>query len=146
MLRDRLAQTICADVTSGQRRIRHTVGTETAREPWNAGGMEFAPAIDPKVAAAVARTGDLGCSAVVWRAGRRRAQRLRIATPCYESVRLLVRAERDRRARLAAVLATLAEIAVRRIPVLPEDIPRIHDRHLTRYRAHIRGVRHARPP
>ena len=146
MLRDRLAQAFSSRRGVQAAQVRHTVGTETEREPWNAGGMEFAPAIDPKVAAAVARTGDLGCSAVVWRAVRRRADRLRIATPCYESVRLLVRAERDRRARLAAVLATLAEIAARRIPVLPEDIPRIHDRHLTRYRAHIRGVRHARPP
>jgi hypothetical protein len=97
--------------------------------------MEFSPAIDRRVTMTVARTGDICCSAVVWRAIRRRAQRLRIATPSYESVRRLVLAERDRRARLAATLATLATIAVRRVPVLPEDVPRIYKRQLTRYRA-----------
>jgi hypothetical protein len=107
--------------------------------------MEFAPAIDRRVRTTVARAGDITCSAAVWRAVRRRAERLRIPTPSYESVRRLVLAERDQRARLAAAIATLAEIAVRRIPVLPEDIPRIHHRHLARYRAHIR-TRRGQPP
>ena len=37
-------------------------------------------------------------------------------------------AERERRARLVATIATILEIATRRIPVLPEDVPRIHAR------------------
>ena len=40
-------------------------------------------------------------------------------------------AERERRARLVATIATILEIATRRIPVLPEDVPRIHARRLT---------------
>ncbi len=40
--------------------------------------------------------------------------------------------ERERRARIAAGLATVAEIAARRIPALPEDVTRIHARQLTR--------------
>jgi hypothetical protein len=105
--------------------------------------MEFSPAIDRRLAVAVARTSDLDSSAAVWRKLRRRASRLRVATPCYESVRRLVIAERERRARLAAAIATLVEIATKRIPTLPEAVPHIHARHLARYR---RRLRLRRPP
>ncbi len=96
--------------------------------------MEFSPAIDVRLAASVARTAELGSSAAVWRLLRRRARRLRTTTPCYESVRKLVVAERERRARIIATIATVLEIATRRIPVLPEDVPRIHARQLSRSR------------
>jgi hypothetical protein len=81
--------------------------------------MQFSPAIDHRLRASVRRTVDLGNAAEVWRGLRRRGRRLSTATPCYESVRKLVVAERERRARLIAGLATLLEIATRRVPVLP---------------------------
>ena len=101
--------------------------------------MEFSPAIDPRLVASVARTVDLGSSAVVWRGLRRRARRLRTTTPCYESVRKLVVSERERRARLVATIATILEISTRRIPVLPEDVMRIHARRLTQSRTWMRS-------
>lgn len=107
--------------------------------------MEFSPAIDARLAAAVSRTADLGSSAAVWRGLRRRAGRLRTTTPCYESVRRLVVAERERRARLIALIATALEVATRRIPVLPEQIPRIHARQLGRSRSWMR-VHPRHPP
>ena len=61
--------------------------------------MEFAPAIDPRLRASVGRIVDLRSSAAVWRELRRRARRFRTTTPCYESTRKLVIAERERRAR-----------------------------------------------
>ena len=100
--------------------------------------MEFSPAIDQRLVASVSRTVDLGSSAQVWRGLRRRADRLGTSTPCYESVRKLVVAERERRARLVATVATVLVIATRRIPVLPEDIPRIHARQLARSRTWMR--------
>ena len=107
--------------------------------------MEFAPPIDPRLIAAMGRTIDLGSSAAVWRGLRRRARRLRLTTPCYESVRKLVVAERERRAHLVATIATALEIATRRVPVLPEDVPRIHARQLARSRSWMRA-RLNRPP
>jgi len=106
--------------------------------------MEFSPAVDRRLIASVARTVDLGSSAAVWRGLRRRARRLRTTTPCYESVRKLVVAERERRACLVAAIATVLEIATRRIPVLPEDVPRIHARQLARSRRWVRA--RTRPP
>ena len=107
--------------------------------------MEFSPAIDPRLAASVARTVELSSSAAVWRLLRRRARRLRTTTPCYESVRKLVVAERERRARLLATIATVLEIATRRIPVLPEDVSQIHARQLSRSRRWMRALT-TRPP
>jgi hypothetical protein len=100
--------------------------------------VEFSPAIDRRLSAAVARTNDLDSSAAVWRGLRRRASRFGAATPCYESVRRLVLFERERRARLAADIATFIEIATKRIPTLPESVPLIHARHLIRYRRNLR--------
>ena len=108
-------------------------------------GMEFAPAVDPRLVTFVGRTVDLACSAEVWRRMRRRAGKIGVATPCYESVRKLVIIERERRARVLAVLTTILEIATRRVPVLPEAIPRIHARHLHRSRG-VFGVRKRRGP
>jgi hypothetical protein len=48
-------------------------------------------------------------------------------------------AERERRARLIATIATVLEIAARRVPVLPEDVPRIHARQLARSRRWMRS-------
>ena len=107
--------------------------------------MEFSPAIDSRLVASVARTYDLASSAAVWRAVRRRAQRLRTTTPSYESVRKLVVRERERRARLVATVATTLELATRRIPVLPEDLPKIHARHLARSRSRL-GLAARQPP
>jgi hypothetical protein len=107
--------------------------------------MEFGPAIDPRLVGSVGRTVELGSAAAVWRGLRRRARRLRTTTPCYESVRKLVVAERERRARLIATLATALKIATRRIPALPEDVPRIYARQLTRSRSWVRS-RPNRPP
>lgn len=107
--------------------------------------MEFSPAIDPRLITSVARTIDLGSSAAVWRGIRRRARRLHTTTPCYESVRKLVIAERERRARLVAAVATVLVIATRRIPVLPEDVPRIHARQLARSRRQMWALTQ-RPP
>jgi tRNA/tmRNA/rRNA uracil-C5-methylase (TrmA/RlmC/RlmD family) len=104
--------------------------------------VEFSPTIDRRLIVAVARTGDLDSSADVWRRLRRRAARLRVATPCYESVRRLVLVERERRAQLAATIATVVEIMTKRIPTLPEAVPPIHARHLARYRGRLR----LRPP
>jgi hypothetical protein len=101
--------------------------------------MRFAPAVDPRLAAGVRRSRDLSSSAAVWRALRRRASRLLLSTPCYESVRKLVVAERERRARILACLATLAAIAARRVQVLPEEIPRIYRRQLDRGRRWARS-------
>ena len=105
--------------------------------------MEFAPAIDPRLRASVGRIVDLRSSAAVCRELRRRARRLRTTAPCYESVRKLVVAERERRARLVAAIATVLEISTRRMPVLPEQVPRIYRRRLRESRAAL-GVR--RPP
>jgi hypothetical protein len=106
-------------------------------------GVEFSPAIDRRLTMSVARARDLDCSAAVWRGLRRRATRMRVPTPCYETVRRLVVAERERRARLSAAIATLVEIATKRIPTLPEAVPHIHARHLHHYR---RRLRLRRPP
>jgi hypothetical protein len=65
--------------------------------------MRFAPAIDCRLVLIVARTADLGCAAAVWRLLRVRARRLDVDTPCYESVRRLVRRERRRRRILEAI-------------------------------------------
>jgi hypothetical protein len=101
--------------------------------------MEFSPAIDCRLQACVRRTVDLHNAAEVWRGLRRQARRLHAATPCYESVRKLVVAERERRARLIAGLGTLLEIAARRVPVLPEQVPLIYRRQLIRSRARVAG-------
>jgi len=107
--------------------------------------MQFSPAIDPRLVASVTRIADLRCSAEVWRGLRRRALRFGTTTPCYESVRRLVLAERERRARLIATLATTVEILARRIPVLPEDVPCIYARRLAQTRSRMR-LRPPRPP
>jgi len=109
-------------------------------------GMEFSPAIDARLVRLVARAADLHSSAATWRRLRRRARRLGTSTPCYESVRRLVTRERERRARLAAAIATLAELATRRIPVLPEEVPRIYTRHLARVRPGRPGSPRLRAP
>jgi hypothetical protein len=118
-----------------QARSRHKAGTERAQLVWHRRGMEFAPPIDPRLRASVGRIVDLRSSASVWRELRRRALRLGTTTPCYESVRKLVVAERERRARLLAALTTMLEIAARRVPVLPEQVPRIYRRRLALSRA-----------
>lgn len=107
--------------------------------------MDFAPAIDLRLRASVGRIVDLRSSAAVWRELRRRALRLRTTTPCYESVRKLVVAERERRARLLAAITTVLEIAARRARVLPEHVPHIYRRRLARSRA-VMGVRRRRAP
>ncbi|RDI75605.1 hypothetical protein Gocc_0024 [Gaiella occulta] len=107
--------------------------------------MQFSPAIDARFVRAVRETRDLGCAAEVWRRLRRRARRARLATPCYESTRRLVVAERERRARIRAAAATIADIVRRRIPALPEDVPRMHARHLARARSRV-GARRPRSP
>lgn len=107
--------------------------------------MQFSPAIDPRLIASVPRIADIRCSAEVWRELRRRALRLGTTTPCYESVRKRVIAERERRARLIATIETTIEIITRRIPVLPEDVPRIYARRLARARSRMR-LRTPRPP
>jgi hypothetical protein len=107
--------------------------------------MEFAPAIDPRLRASVGRIVDLRSSAAVWRELRRRARRFQTTTPCYESVRKLVIAERERRARLLATLATVLEIATRRVPVLLEHVPWIYRRWLAESRSRL-GIRGRPPP
>jgi hypothetical protein len=107
--------------------------------------MEFAPAIDPRLRASVSRILDLHSSATVWRELRRRALQLGTTTPCYESVRKLVVAEREHRARLLAAITTVLEIAARRVRVLPEHMPHIYRRRLARSRAAM-GVRRRRGP
>jgi len=100
--------------------------------------MQFAPAVDPRLARAITRMVDLDCHAVVLRALRPQARRLGIPRPCYETVRKLVHVERWRRARIVAALATALEIATMRVPVLPEQVPRLYRRHLTRTRERLR--------
>ncbi len=107
--------------------------------------MEFAPEIDPRLRASVGRIVDLSSSAGVWRELRRRARRLQTTTPCYESVRKLVVAERERRARLLAAITTVLEITVARGRVLPEHVDWIYGRRLANSRARL-GVRESRPP
>lgn len=94
--------------------------------------MNFAPVIDPRLRASIGRIIDLRSSAAIWRELRRRTLRLGTTTPCYESVRKLVVAERERRARILAAITTAFEITTRRIPVLPEQVPRIYRRRLPR--------------
>jgi hypothetical protein len=106
--------------------------------------MDFSPTVDARLVSSVSRIVDLSSSARVWRGLRRRAGRLRTTTPCYETVRKLVVAERERRARLIAAVATVLEITARRIPVRPEDIPRIAHRQLSRSRRWMRSS--AAPP
>ena len=107
--------------------------------------MEFAPAIDPRLRASVGRIVDLRSSAGVWRELRRRALRFRTTTPCYESVRKLVIAERERRARLLATLTTVLEIAAGRGRFLPEHVMWVYRRRLAASRAGL-GPRERRPP
>ena len=90
--------------------VRFEVDTEASRSLCESRCVQFSPAIDPRLVASVRRIPDLGCSAEVWRGLRRRALRFDTTTPCYESVRRLVLAERERRARLIATLATTIEI------------------------------------
>ena len=131
---------------SGQQRADgHEVGAESTHLTRHIGGMEFAPAIDPRLRASVGRIVDLSSSAAVSRELRRRAGRLRTTTPCYESVRKLVVAERERRARLLAAITTTLEIATRRVPVLPEHVSHIYRRRLARSRQAM-GVRRRRAP
>jgi len=99
--------------------------------------MQFSPAIDPRLVSSLSRIPDLSCSAEVWRRLRRRAVRFDTTTPCYESVRRLVIAERERRALIIAALATTAEILARRIPVLPDDVPGIYARRLAQARTRL---------
>jgi len=120
------------------RHTRHRVGTVLLRFSCETPWVQFSPAIDPRLAASVSRIPDLSCSAEVWRALRRRARRFDTTTPCYESVRRLVNAERERRALIVAALATAIEVVVRRIPILPEDVPRIYARRLAWARARQR--------
>jgi hypothetical protein len=107
--------------------------------------MEFAPAIDPRLRASVGRIVDLRSSAAVWRELRRRAGRFQTTTPCYESVRKLVIAERERRARLLATITTVLEIAAGRGRVLPEHVTWVYGRRLAASRERL-GLRERRPP
>ena len=120
-------------------------GAELRRFLCKGCGVQFSPAIDTRLIASVPRITDIRCSAEVWRGLRRRALRLGTTTPCYESVRRLVVAERERRAWLIATIETTVEIMTRRIPVLPEDVPRIYARRLVRARSRMR-LRTPRPP
>src|SRR6187399_686692 len=107
--------------------------------------MEFAPAIDSRLRASVSRIGDLRSAAAVWRELRRRARRFGTTTPCYESVRKLVIAERGRRARLLATIATVLEVAAARGRVVPEQVEWVYRRRLAASRAK-RGLGEHRPP
>jgi hypothetical protein len=107
--------------------------------------MEFAPAIDSRLRASVSRIGDIRSAAAVWRELRRRARRFGTTTPCYESVRKLVIAERERRARLHATVTTVLEIAAARGRVVPEHVSWVYDRRLTESRARL-GLRTRRGP
>ena len=124
-------------------RARHEDGRNSTRRRHGSRGrvstMRFSPAVDPRLVVSVVRCADLGSSAAVWRRLRRSARRLGTTTPCYESVRKLVVCERERRARIIATVATALEIATRRIPVLPEDVPRIYARRLAHSRSRLRA-------
>ena len=124
---------------------RFEPGTKTPPSVCESHGMQFSPAIDARLVASVPRIADIHCSAEVWRGLRRRALRLGTTTPCYESVRRLVIAERERRAMLIATIGTTVEIMTRRIPVLPEDVPRIYARRLVEAHSRMR-LRSPRPP
>jgi hypothetical protein len=100
--------------------------------------MQFAPAVDPRLVAGIARIADISSAAAVSRALRPRARKLGVPRPCYETIRKLVHVERERRARILAAIATTFEIATRRVPVLPEQVPRIYRRHLRRTRLRLR--------
>src|SRR4029077_12716567 len=102
--------------------FRASPGTKALQVGCESPVMEFSPAVDRRLRASVGRSIDISSSADVWRGLRRRAQRLRTTTPCYESVRKLVIDERERRARLTAAVGTVLETAMRRIPTTPEDV------------------------
>ena len=121
------------------------MGTKMSRPVCDGQRVKFSPAVDQRLVTSVSRTTDISSSAAVWRRIRRRAVRLDTTTPCYESVRRLVIAERERRARLLAAIVTTVEILTRRIPVLPEDVPRIYSRRLAHCRERMR-LRTPRPP
>ena len=127
-----------ANPTPGARARRHEDATDRSRSGCDRAVMQFAPAVDPRLARAITRMVDIDCSAVVLRALRPRARRLGVPRPCYETVRKLVHLERERRARVAAAIMTALEIARRRVPVLPEHVPRIYRRHLERARRRFR--------
>lgn len=110
--------------------FRTTPGAKVSRVGCNSAVMEFSPAVDRRLRASIGLTVDLRSSADVWRRLRRRAQRLGTTTPCYESVRRLVIAERERRAELVAALGTVLEVAMRRKPTFPHDVSRIYHRRL----------------
>ena len=76
--------------------------------------MRFAPTIDRRLILVVRRVEDLGSAAAVWRLLRVRARRLGVDTPCYESVRRLVRGEQRRRSLLRSAVARLLAL-VRRL-------------------------------
>ena len=90
-------------------------------------GMEFAPAIDPRLRASVGRIVDLRLVGRRLAASlRRRARRFRTTTPCYESVRKLVIAERERPRDGSSPRSPPCSRSRRgRVPVLPEHVP--HD-------------------
>ena len=121
------------------------VGAESTHLTRHSHGMEFAPAIDPRLRASVGRIVDLHSSAAIWRELRRRARLFQTTTPCYESVRKLVVAERERRARLLATIATVLEIAACRGRVLPEHVELIYRRRRAEFRARL-GLRGRPPP
>ena len=102
--------------------------------------MHFAPAVDLRLIRRIGRIRDLSCSAAVWRAVRRRARAADVDTPCYETVRKLVLAERERRARIIAAWLTALELLTRRTPRLPEDIERIYRRRLGQSRRWTRSA------
>ena len=102
--------------------------------------MHFAPTVDSRLVRRIGRIRDLRCSASVWRAVRRRARAADVDTPCYETVRKLVLAERERRARVIAAWLTALELLTRRTPRLPEDVERIYRRRLGQSRRWMRST------
>jgi hypothetical protein len=102
--------------------------------------VNFAPAVDPRLIRSIGRMPDLSCSAAVWRALRRRARPLDVDTPCYETVRKLVLAERERRARFLASVLTAFELVTSYPPHAPEDVERIYRRRLRESRRWTRST------
>ena len=115
----RVARSAWRRARCGDDQIRHEVDTESTHRAGHSHGMEFAPAIDPRLRASVGRIVDLRSSAAVWRELRRRARRFRTTTPVLRERPQA----RDRRARAARAA------------------PR-HDRH----RARDRNAPRSRPP
>ncbi|HEU0336559.1 MAG TPA: hypothetical protein VFR43_08385 [Gaiellaceae bacterium] len=94
--------------------------------------MRFATRIDRRLERELAGLDVRRPVAETWRALGAAANRLGAWRPSYAAVRLVVLAERRRRAERDSALETVAWVLTRRIPPTADQIDRAHERALRR--------------